>query len=115
MADHKTDGLSAAQKNFLSRRIHAGDELTHDRVQHYVEAHDRAVKARLKPGSARYFAAVAEHADALGGRQSPKPTATEQPKPRVDGASAPMPKLKGGDQFHQLRKAATTNGRYGKK
>jgi hypothetical protein len=134
MTDHKTDGLTPAQKNFLSRRIAAGEKLTADRAEHYVQAHNKAVAARLKVGSPRYFAAITEHADALGGadvrenpaedagksrtRQPPKQAAAEQPtKPRFDGASSPMPKLHGGrDEFHTLRnKAASATGRYGKK
>jgi hypothetical protein len=116
MAGHKTDDLTPAQKNFLSRRIAAGDELTQDRAGHYIEAHNRAVKARLKVGSPRYFAAVADHADALGGRQPPKqPTAAQPIKARYDGASSPMPKLHGGgDQFQALRRKASSDYR-GKK
>jgi hypothetical protein len=117
MADHKTDGLSVAQRNFLSRRIAAGDKLTQARAQHYIDGHHRAVAAGLEVDSPRYFRTVGRHADALGGKQPPKPTAAAQPsKIRYDGSSHPMPKLKGGgDEFHKLRNAASNGGRYGKK
>jgi hypothetical protein len=57
---------------------------------------------------------LAERADA-GGKQ-PKQAAAKQPI-RYDGASVPMPKLRGTrDEFHALRnKAASATGRYGKK
>jgi hypothetical protein len=119
MTNHKTDGLSAAQKNFILKRMHGGDALTESREKDYVEGHNRALASRLKVGSPRYFNSIADHLD--GPRKQPEQPARReqpaQPKPRYDGASVPMPKLRGGgDQFHALRqKAASANGRYGKK
>ena len=114
MADHKTDGLTPAQKNFLSRRMAAGDELTEDRVKHYIDGHHRAVAAGHEIDSRKYFKAVATHADSMS---PPRKPVAEQPiRPRYDGAATAMPKLRGsGDEFHALRKAATNNGRYGRK
>jgi hypothetical protein len=105
MTDHKMDGLSPAQKNFLLR--HAGDKLTADRMKTYVEAHDRAVAAKLKVDSPRYFKTIAEHVDSLSGSRK---AAAEQPsKVRYDGASTPMPRLRGGgDEFHKLRDKASS-------
>ena len=63
--------------------------------------------AHQKPHE-RMQAAAAKQLAALKG---------EQPiRPRFDGASAPMPKLRGSrDEFHTLRNNATNNGRYGRK
>jgi hypothetical protein len=108
----KMDDLTPAQKSFLSKRIAAGDRLTQDRMQHYLQAHHKAVADGHEVDSRKYFDAVGTHADTLGGSRK---AATDQPKPiRYDGASSPMPKLRGGgDEFKTLRKAANANGRYG--
>ena len=64
--------LSNAQRNFLSRRVAGGDELSPQRMKDYALAHTRAVNAGLEVDSPQYFAAVAHHADTLGdGRQKP--------------------------------------------
>ncbi len=64
--------LSTAQKNFLSRRVAGGDELTPQRMRDYQIAHARAVNAGLEVDSPAYFAAVEHHADHMGdGRQPP--------------------------------------------
>jgi hypothetical protein len=64
--------LSNAQRNFLSRRVAGGDELTPQRMKDYALAHTRAVNAGLEVDSDAYFRAVAHHADTMGdGRQPP--------------------------------------------
>jgi hypothetical protein len=64
--------LSQASRNYLSRRVAGGDQLTPQRMRDYVLAHTRAVNAGLQPDSAEYFAAVSHHADTMGdGRQPP--------------------------------------------
>jgi hypothetical protein len=65
-------GLSAAQRNFLSRRAAGGDDLSPARMRDYALAHTRAVNAGLQVDSPEYFAAIARHADSMGdGRQKP--------------------------------------------
>lgn len=120
MADHKTDDLTPAQKNFLSRRIAGGDELTKDRVQDYIDGHHKALAARLKVGTPRYFATITDHLD--GPReQTEQPARREQPAPkssgpRYDGAARSMPQKpsSGKDQFQTLRDKSSPRA-YGKK
>ena len=61
MADHKTDDLSLAKRNFLSRRIAAGDQLTQARADHYIKAHEKVLKDFEDSGP--YFRAIAKHVD----------------------------------------------------
>jgi len=64
--------LSNTQRNFLSRRVAGGDELSPQRMEDYALAHTRAVNAGLEVDSPQHFAAVAHHADTMGdGRQRP--------------------------------------------
>ena len=112
MADYKTDGLTTAQRNFLLR--HAGDRLTQDKAQRYLDGHHKAVTAGLEVDSKPYFKTIADHVDR--GSQPARREPSAQPRPRYDGASTPMPKLRGQkDEFLALRKAATNNGRHGRK
>jgi hypothetical protein len=77
--------LSAAQRNFLSRRAGGGDELTPQRMADYARGHDRAVAAGWTPDTPQYFAAVAGHVDHLGdGRQKPL---DEREAARISGIS----------------------------
>jgi len=113
MTDHK---ISAAQFNFLLR--HAGNELTPDQARRYVGGHHAAVAAGHEVDSPKYFRAVGKHVESTPAAE--RPARREQPappKPRYDGASVPMPKLRSRDPdpFHTLRDKATNNGRYGKK
>jgi hypothetical protein len=65
-------GLSEAQKEFISRRIKGGDDMSPAREQDYYTAHARAVNAGWQIDSPQYFAAVAGHLDSMGdGRQRP--------------------------------------------
>jgi hypothetical protein len=64
--------LSNAQRNFLSRRVAGGDELTPTRLKDYMRGHDKAMAAGLELDSPSYFAAVAHYCDTRGdGRQPP--------------------------------------------
>ena len=114
--DYKTDSLSLAKRNFLSRRIATGDNLTQARAGHYIKAHEKALKDF--EDSPSYFKAVSAHADRLGGKQSQsqKPTAEKVEKARYDGSARTMPaKVSGGrDQFQSLRDQSKPRA-YGKK
>lgn len=75
--------LSAAQRNFLSRRASLGDDLTPSRMKDYALAHTRAVNAGLDVDSPQYFAAVERSVDSMGdGRQ---PVLTPQEAARIAG------------------------------
>ena len=64
-------GLSEAQKQFISRRVQGGEDLR-GREQDYFLAHARAVNAGLEIDSPQYFAAVSASLDNGGdGRQRP--------------------------------------------
>lgn len=64
--------LSAAQKNFLSKRSAGGDQLTPQRMADYARGHDKAVAAGLQVDLPQYFRAVAHYCDHLGdGRIAP--------------------------------------------
>jgi hypothetical protein len=65
--------LSAAQKSFLSRRQHGGDDLTTpQRWADYARAHDKAVAAGLQPDSDAYFRSIEFYVDHQGdGRIAP--------------------------------------------
>jgi hypothetical protein len=63
--------LSAASRNFLSRRQAGGDELTPQRMQQYVLGHQRAVQGGLKPDSPEYFRAVEWYVDHQGDARQP--------------------------------------------
>ena len=130
MADHKTDDLSLAKRNFLSRRIAAGDQLTQARADHYIKAHEKVLKDFEDSGP--YFRAIAKHVDSPGSRQQPPKPAAEQPsqilagrgngasrrfaKPGYDGAARTMPAKvsTGRDQFQSLRDQSKPRA-YGRK
>jgi hypothetical protein len=70
--EHQSGQLSAAQRNFLSRRAAGGDVIDQKRLQDYHVAHQRAVAAGLQVDSPQYFAAISRYADTQGdGRQPP--------------------------------------------
>ena len=72
--------LSQAARNYLSRRVAGGDELTPQRMKDYYLAHTRAVNAGLEPDSPAYFAAVSHHCDHMGDGRQPVLDATEAAK-----------------------------------
>jgi hypothetical protein len=63
--------LSAASRNFLSRRQAGGDQLTPERMQQYILGHQRAVSAGLKPDSPEYFRSVEWFVDHQGDARQP--------------------------------------------
>jgi hypothetical protein len=63
---NSTGQLSAAQKNFLSRRVAGGDQLTPQRLATYQAAHNRALAGGLTVDSPEYFNSVAWYADHAG-------------------------------------------------
>ncbi len=83
--NNSTGQLSAATRNFLSRRVAGGDELTPARWQEYLRGHHRAIAAGFEPDTTEYFHAVAGHVDSAGdGRQPPL---GEQEAARISGIS----------------------------
>ena len=77
--------LSVASRNFLSRRVAGGEELTPQRWQDYIRAHQRAVTAGWTPDTPEYFSAVAGHVDSQGdGRLPPL---DEREAARISGVS----------------------------
>jgi len=77
--------LSAATRNFLSRRVAGGDEITPARWQEYLRGHHRAIAAGFEPDTTEYFHAVAGHVDSAGdGRQPPL---DEQTAAKISGIS----------------------------
>lgn len=64
--------LSAAQKSFLSRRQHGGDQITPERMQVYARGHERAIASGLQPDTDAYFRSIEFFVDHQGdGRIAP--------------------------------------------
>jgi hypothetical protein len=65
-------GLTDSEKNFISRRIAQGDELTPARWRDYETGAARALQAGWQRGSPQYLSAIGGYLDSLGdGRQPP--------------------------------------------
>jgi hypothetical protein len=65
-------GLLDSEKDFISRRIAQGDELTPSRWRDFEIGAAKALQARWERGSPQYLKAIEGYVDSLGdGRQPP--------------------------------------------